>query len=128
MNNERVVAWETKINNNFFIKNFIDDEKGLRIIFSPHNKLFSDSCLNFCHAVYSHRILKPIFFDGLLKSKRQNRPGLNFLKIENSTYLKQLTEASHGMLAIDKNNHFLIIEENIAIEIIAAVEPYFEIL
>lgn len=82
--------------------------------------------LNFGNSVYAYRstvhslLTRPI--EHFLEIDPQLKNG-NIFIVNNSSYIKQLRDASYQMLLAEKAKHFVILDEEWAIEIIALAEP-----
>lgn len=126
MNHSYITKLEPSINASF--KKLIENKEGLCIIFSDREEANKNIILNFGHSVHSYKRMDIAYIaqnlNFLLLEQDIGFPFKNGLfKMHNSNYIHALSTASHGMLPIEGTNHFIIIADNIIIEIIAVVDP-----
>lgn len=132
---DQLVEWQpiTGLEQKYCLESISDGRKGLKILLSAYADekkqvqiIFEDSVDSYRCTDESLRLTSLSEFHAQLGDNFY-KPW-TFYRVNNSAYLKWLSEQSHGIYEPEFFKHFLLLTSNEVIDIIATYEPKVELI
>ena len=127
---EKWTRWEPidNLQSKYYLVFIIDDEDGLKLIFESNYRKLK---IFFENGVSSYIKTDEALRSALIKTFNKNyEPSFygdwTFFKVENSQYLKWLSDQSNTLSDYYKLNHFACVTDEFIIDIAASGEPLVE--